>query len=107
MDEEGLVRMLWSCVMLILALAPAALGAENTEGQPMASRVVLEGVDRYRVVEPLFEGVRVILNARGDVLAGICGGDLGSRVPHRRPLSVRANLRCGNVAAGPGEAVRV
>ncbi len=32
----------------------------------MPTRVVLDGVDRYRVVEPLFEGVRVILSYRGE-----------------------------------------
>ena len=32
----------------------------------MPTRVVLENVDRYRVPEPLFEGVRVILACRGE-----------------------------------------
>jgi len=32
----------------------------------MAERVVVDGVDRYRVVEPLFEGVRVVLAYRGE-----------------------------------------
>ena len=31
-----------------------------------ADEVVLSGVDRYRVVEPLFEGVRVVLSYRGE-----------------------------------------
>lgn len=30
------------------------------------SRLVLEGVDRYRVVEPMFEGIRAILAYRGE-----------------------------------------
>ncbi len=29
-------------------------------------RVVLDGVDRYRVIEPLFEGIRIILSHRGE-----------------------------------------
>lgn len=60
-----------SCV-LVLALVcvlwvamesghSAATGEEQTSG-----RVVLEGVDRYQVVEPLFEGVRVVLSYRGE-----------------------------------------
>lgn len=28
--------------------------------------MVIEGVDRYRVTEPMFEGVRVVLRALGD-----------------------------------------
>ena len=28
--------------------------------------MVLQGVDRYRVTEPMFEGVRIILNYRGE-----------------------------------------
>jgi hypothetical protein len=39
--------------------------AEAGEAQT-SGRVVLEGVDRYQVVEPLFEGVRVILSYRGE-----------------------------------------
>jgi S-adenosylhomocysteine hydrolase len=40
-----------------LCAVPAAASAE---------RVVIEGVDRYRVVEPVFEGVRVIVTKRGE-----------------------------------------
>jgi hypothetical protein len=33
---------------------------------------VLDGVDRYRVMEPLFEGVRVVLSYHGEpVLKGL------------------------------------
>ncbi len=32
----------------------------------MSTRVVLDNVDRYRIPEPLFEGVRVILSYRGE-----------------------------------------
>jgi hypothetical protein len=28
--------------------------------------MILQGVDRYQVVEPVFEGVRVILSYRGE-----------------------------------------
>ena len=34
--------------------------------QPPAHSVTLEGVDRYQVVEPMFEGLRVILSYRGE-----------------------------------------
>jgi hypothetical protein len=55
-------------------LALACIISGRTSGEPPAqgkeaaagSRVVLEGVDRYQVVEPLFEGVRVILSYRGE-----------------------------------------
>jgi hypothetical protein len=29
-------------------------------------RIVLDGVDRYRVVDPMFEGVRIVLSCRGE-----------------------------------------
>jgi hypothetical protein len=38
----------------------------NVSATPGNARVVLQGVDRYRVVEPMFEGVRVILTYRGE-----------------------------------------
>jgi len=41
-------------------------GSARTEGPAMGSRVILENVDRYRVNEPLFEGVRVVLAYRGE-----------------------------------------
>ncbi|NLG28498.1 MAG: hypothetical protein GX557_11350 [Chloroflexi bacterium] len=28
--------------------------------------MILQSVDRYRVMEPMFEGIRVILNYRGE-----------------------------------------
>ncbi len=42
------------------------------------ARVVLEGVDRYAVRDPMFEGARIILNQRGEhyapeVIAGLSG----------------------------------
>ena len=55
---------------LVIALLLAALtsggAAEKTKEKPMNAPVVLPNVDRYRVTEPMFEGVRVILNARGE-----------------------------------------
>lgn len=40
---------------------PAAL-AEPAAGE----RIILDGIDRFRVREPNFEGVRIVLNARGE-----------------------------------------
>jgi len=61
-------------------IAVRALAAQLTPPKetPMPARVVLENVDRYRVIEPLFEGVRVILSYRGEkyspaYLQGISG----------------------------------
>ena len=34
--------------------------------QTLARSIILEGVDRYQVVEPMFEGLRVILSYRGE-----------------------------------------
>jgi len=50
----------FGAVALALAVACGPLYAEQS------TRVVLEGVDQYRVVEPVAEGVRVILNYRGE-----------------------------------------
>jgi hypothetical protein len=59
---------------LALVVSRVAMGRETA----MPERVVLEGVDQYRVVEPIAEGVRVILNYRGEAyspayVAGISG----------------------------------
>jgi formylglycine-generating enzyme required for sulfatase activity len=55
------------------------IGAEAT-GAPTAggTGMVIEGVDHFRVAEPLFEGVRIVLNHRGedytaDYIQGISG----------------------------------
>jgi len=54
-------------VVLLVAAAPAPAGeAASEKGSPMPSRVVIENVDRYRVMEPLFECVRVVLAHRGE-----------------------------------------
>jgi hypothetical protein len=63
---------------MVVMLALPTLAAVTREAKPMAKRVVIEGVDRYRVMEPLFEGVRVILSFRGEryspaYVAGISG----------------------------------
>jgi len=44
-------------------LCAGAVGEEKGAG---ASRVVLQGVDQYRVTEPMFESVRVVLGYRGE-----------------------------------------
>ena len=46
-----------------VALFAGTLGLQKAAGGP---RVMLKGVDRYRVREPLFECVRVILSYRGE-----------------------------------------
>jgi hypothetical protein len=63
---------------LMLMIGAVAVGGEATKEAAMPKRVVLGNVDHYRVAEPLFEGVRVILNARGETyspayVAGISG----------------------------------
>jgi hypothetical protein len=68
---------------LVVAAGTAALpgvAAEAGGGKEaaMAGRVVIEGVDRYRVMEPLFECVRVVLAQRGEkytpaYVAGVSG----------------------------------
>ena len=57
--------------MLILAVAVAVAtafcaGASGEETGAGALRVVLQGVDQYRIVEPMFESVRVVLSYRGE-----------------------------------------
>ena len=73
---------------LALTVALFTLGAPQTHAEEKADvdtnqktegkRVVIEGVDRYRVCEPLFECVRVVLSHRGEkyspeYLQGISG----------------------------------
>jgi hypothetical protein len=63
-------------VLVLLALMASAVAAGGEAAVP--ERVVLEGVDQYRVVEPVAEGVRVVLNYRGETyspayVAGISG----------------------------------
>jgi len=47
-----------------------ALAAEGVKvsaaEQSVEKKIVLDGVDRYRVIEPMFEGIRVILSHRGE-----------------------------------------
>ena len=69
------------CIALVAAspwLRPIDLPAEESEDPPMPERVIIEGIDRYRVVEPLFECVRVALARRGETyspayIQGIAG----------------------------------
>ena len=49
-----------------LLIPVAASPAVTAEGAAAGERVILERVDRYRVVEPLFECVRVVLSFRGE-----------------------------------------
>jgi hypothetical protein len=51
---------------LIVAVLTFAFSLSSYGDANMPSRVVLDNVDRYRVPEPLFEGVRVILAYRGE-----------------------------------------
>jgi hypothetical protein len=59
--------------LLLLALSPLLIGGPasgagvtSAKEPPMPARVVIENVDRYRVYEPLFECVRVVLSQRGE-----------------------------------------
>jgi hypothetical protein len=68
----------WLRVFAMLAIVSSAVAGasgddtgtrsavHSEETTEMAERVVLDGVDRYRVVEPLFEGVRVVLAYRAE-----------------------------------------
>ena len=46
----------------MLATSVSLAGAADTK----SSAVIIKGVDRYRVCEPMFEGIRVILTSRGE-----------------------------------------
>jgi hypothetical protein len=64
--------------ILACALLAALLPTLSHGATTMPTRVILDNVDRYRVPEPLFEGVRVILAHRGEsyspaYLQGISG----------------------------------
>ena len=48
------------------ALAAEGIMISAVTEQSGEKKVVLNGVDRYRVIEPMFEGVRVILSHRGE-----------------------------------------
>ncbi len=50
----------------LLVILTMVLLTSLAHGATMPTRVVLNNVDRYRVTEPLFEGVRVILSYRGE-----------------------------------------
>ena len=71
------MQIAWVCALVAVAAVAPAMAAAGAEGVS-AGRIVLEGVDRFRVNEPLFEGVRVILNYRGETyspayVAGVSG----------------------------------
>jgi hypothetical protein len=58
---------------LVLSILGAVAAVVLTAGTPSdpaegqsAERVVLANVDRYRMMEPMFEGVRVVLNSLGE-----------------------------------------
>ena len=56
---------------VVLVVPRATVHAQEEVGTVMRAeregeRVVLDGVDRYQVCEPLFEGVRVVLSHRGE-----------------------------------------
>ncbi len=61
------MKLILGLLMAVSASLIAATPARATEEKPaMPARVVLEGVDHYRVVEPMFEGARVVLSYRGE-----------------------------------------
>jgi hypothetical protein len=44
----------------------ASFAGEQQEEKKVGETKILQGVDQYKITEPLFEGVRVILNYRGE-----------------------------------------
>lgn len=64
----------------VAAGGAGAMLAGSAEAQMAGGqRMVIEGVDRYRVMDPMCEGVRVVLKALGDeyspgYIQGLCGG---------------------------------
>ena len=68
-----------SLLVASICLLATSSAAENQEGPAVPDRVVIQGVDRYRVVEPLFESVRVTLAQRGEAYSsGYIQGIAGS-----------------------------
>ena len=56
-----------AAAVAVMAVVPGSL-AQEKEGANGGGegRVVVKGVDQYRVIEPLFEAVRVVLSHRGE-----------------------------------------
>jgi hypothetical protein len=65
--------------LTLAACCTGAVGAWGAQAVRPGERVVLDGVDRFRVCEPNFEGVRIVLDFLGDkyppaYVQGISGG---------------------------------
>ena len=79
--ENDMNRARTICLFLAAAALQGCAGREGKAHVPTGTseatmagqvsreghKVWIEGVDRYRVIDPLYEGVRIILAARGDV----------------------------------------
>jgi hypothetical protein len=75
-STRSLISFLLAAFLLALPGRPTA---DNQEKPTVSERIVIEGVDRYRVVEPLFESVRVALNQHGETYSpGYIQGIAGS-----------------------------
>jgi hypothetical protein len=64
---------------IVAADKAVAVAVPTAESSPKEARVILEGVDRYRVMDPMFEPVRVVLSYRGEpyspaYIQGLSGG---------------------------------
>ena len=64
MERNQRHRGIWAAVILV-SCCPAAFERGLADGGSGA-RMVIDDVDRFRVCEPLFEGVRIVLNHRGE-----------------------------------------
>ena len=64
---RSIIGILATTVIAAAIAVPASLAeGEGAAGAGNKERVVIDGVDNYRVVEPLFEAVRVVLSHRGE-----------------------------------------
>ena len=81
------MRGLSTAVLLFVSLvciSQVFAGEEEESRVKGEDKVIPDGVDRYRVVEPMFEGIRVILAYRGESdafsVCAPCGGEISSSV---------------------------
>ena len=55
-------------ILIVFMLIQLGITVENADAfeQEGGKRVIIDGMDRYRVIEPMVEGVRIILTHRGE-----------------------------------------
>jgi hypothetical protein len=65
---HGKVLRIIEVVFVVFMLIQPGITYENADAleQEGGKKVVIDGVDRYRVIEPMVEGVRIILSHRGE-----------------------------------------